>query len=236
MPAIYMITLRQLAGRWRLAIVSVVAAIPVLITLLLLSASEAPSVADYENNVLGGLLAGAVAPLIVLTLAGAALGNEIEDGTLMNLVLAPLPRWKIVLAKLLAAITIAAPFIGASAFVTGYVAFVGDWTAALAVTFAALAAVVLYSAAFLWLGATTGHAFAIGLLYIVVWEGFLAAFITGVRLLSIRYHAAALAHALDARRFQNAVTEPAIAVVVALVLLATFFLLTQRRLRRMDVP
>ena len=236
MRTIYLITLRQLAGRWRLLIVSAVAVVPVLITLLILSASHAPSVADYENNVLGGLLAGAVAPLVVLTLAGAALGNEIEDGTLLNLVLAPLDRWKIVLAKLLAAITIAAPFIGASAFVTGYLAFVGDWTATLAITFAALGAVVLYSAAFLWLGAATSHAFAIGLLYIVVWEGFLAGFITGVRMLSIRYHAAALAHAFDARRFQDAVTQPAIAVFVALALLGAFFMLTDRKLRRMDVP
>ena len=236
MNTIYTLTLRQLAGRWRLLIVTVVAAGPVLITLMILGASTAPSVADFERTVLGGILAGAVAPLIVLTLGGAALGNEVEDGTLMNLVLAPLARWKIVLAKLLAAITIAAPFVAASAFLSGYIAFVGDWTAALAITFGALAAVALYSAAFLWLGAATTQAFAIGLLYIVVWEGFLAGFITGVRMLSIRYHAAALTHAVDSRRFQDAVLEPAAAIAVALAVLAAFFMLTERRLRRMDVP
>lgn len=236
MGTIYRLTLRQLATPWRIFIVAVVAAVPLLITLFLMATSEAPSVAEYESAVLGAILTGAVAPLVVLTLAGAAFGNEVEDGTLMNLVLAPQPRWKIVLGKLLAAISLAAPFVTLSALLTGYVAFIGDWTAALAVGFGAFAAVVLYSAAFLWLGLASAQAFAFGLLYVVVWEGFLAGFVTGVRLLSIRYHAAALAHAADARRFGNADLEPAMAVAAALAVLVVFFLLTQRRLRRMDVP
>jgi hypothetical protein len=44
----------------------------------------------------------------------AAFGNELEDRTLANLTLSPIPRWKIVVPKLLGVITIAAPFIASA--------------------------------------------------------------------------------------------------------------------------
>lgn len=237
MSPVYLLTLRQLAGRWRLLIVAVVAALPVLITLLLLSDDSAPPVHEFESVVLGAMLAGAVAPLVVLALAGAAFSNEIEDRTLANLTLAPIARWRIVLPKLLAALTIAAPFIAASAFLTGWIAFLGDPTAALAVTAAALVGVALYGSAFTWLGLVSTQAIGLGLLYILLWEGFLAGYVSGVRLLSIRHYTIALMHGLDPRRFAEA--EPMGLVTVVLVsalVFGGFVLLAVRRLRRMDVP
>ena len=64
---------------------------------------------EFEKVVLSGMLAGSLGPLIVLAIAAAALGNEIEDRTLANITLSPIPRWKIALPKLLAVITIAGP-------------------------------------------------------------------------------------------------------------------------------
>ncbi len=55
--------------------------------------------------------------------------NEIEDRTLANLTLSPIPRWQIVVPKLLAAVCVSGPFIAISAFYTSYVAFNGDMTA-----------------------------------------------------------------------------------------------------------
>ena len=133
----------------------------------------------------------------------------------------------------------------ASAVITSYVAFLGDMAAVLALSVAALAAVALYGAAFLFLGLVTTHAIGLGLLYIVLWEGFFAGFISGVRLLSIRYHTLGLAHALDPRRFADwydgkgaanvALGLPAV-IGVTVVALSLFVLLAIRRLRRMDVP
>lgn len=245
MGSVYYLTIRQLTGRWRLLIMTVLASLPVLITLLMLAGREAPSVGDYELAVLSGMFAGSIIPLVVLAIAGAAFSNELEDRTLANLTLAPLPRWKIVVPKLLGAISVAAPFILLSAAITSYAAFLGDFTSVMAVTVAALAAVVLYGAAFLFLGLLTPQAIGIGLLYIVLWEGFFAGFISGVRLLSIRYHTIGLAHALDARRFAEwyddhadvnvALSLPVITAVIVS-LLAAFVLLAISRLRRMDVP
>ena len=237
MRSVYLLTLRQLSGRWRILIMTILAALPALITMIMLQSDEAASVAEFESAILSAMLAGSIAPLLVLAIAAPAFANEVEDRTLANLTLAPLPRWQIVVPKLLAAVTIAAPFIAASAWATSYLAFPGDARAVVAVTVSAVAGVVLYASAFVWLGLVSTQAIGIGLLYIVLWEGFFAGFVSGVRLLSIRHYATALMHALDGRRFAAAEHVGGIAALaVTVVLVAGFTFLAIRRLRRMDVP
>jgi ABC-2 type transport system permease protein len=237
MGAVYRLTLRQLSGRWRILIMTVLAAMPVIIAVLMLTSSSAPSVREFEIVVLSGMLAGSIAPLVVLAIAGAAFANELEDRTLANLTLSPVPRWQIALPKLLAAITLAGPFIALSALLTTHVAFLGDMRATMAVTVSALVGVALYASAFVWLGLVTTQAIGIGLLYIVLWEGFFAGFVSGARMLSIRHYAIALMHGLDERRFAGGShMSLVLAIVVAVVVFGGFLLLSIRRLRRMDVP
>ena len=237
MGSVYLLTLRQLSGRWRVLIMTLLAAMPVLITAIALAANDAPSVDDFEAFVLSALLAGAIAPLVLLAIAAPAFANELEDRTLANLTITPLPRWKIVLPKLLGAISIAAPFIAASALATSYIAFLGDPRAMLAVTLSALVGVTLYASAFTWLGLITSQAIGVGLFYIVLWEGFFARFISGVRILSIRYYALALMHGLDDRRFATLQhLGLGAALVVCGLIMTGFTWLAIRRLRSMDVP
>lgn len=237
MGSVYRLTLRQLSGRWRLAIMTVLAAMPVIITLMMLGSDNAPTVDEFETAILGAMLAGSILPLVVLSIGGAAFGNEVEDRTLANLTLAPLPRWRIALGKLLAVIAVAAPFIAASAFLTAHVAFLGDTRATLAVTLSSLAGVAMYASVFVFLGLLSSYAVGIGLLYVVLWEGFFSGFVSGVRLLSIRHYAIGLMHALDPRRFESPETLPAYAAVIAATIVTGgFVLLATRRLRTMDVP
>lgn len=237
MGAVYLLTLRQLTGKWRLVIMTVLASLPVLITALMLSSEHAPSVEQFEKLVLSTMLAGSIAPLVVLAIGGAAFANEVDDRTLANLTLTPIPRWQIVLPKLLAAITIAGPFIAISALLTSYIAFLGDSRAVVAVTLSALVGVALYASAFVWLGLVSTQAIGIGLLYIVLWEGFFSGFVSGVRLLSIRYYAIGLMHGLDPRRFATGDNVSlGAAIALCTIVFAGFFLLSVRRLRRMDVP
>jgi ABC-2 type transport system permease protein len=237
MGTVFRLTLRQLAGRGRLVVMTILAALPVLVALLVVSSSGAPSVQEFETFVLSAMLAGTITPLVVLAIAAVSFANEVEDRTLANLTLSPLPRWQIVVPKLLAALAIAMPFVGGSAMLAAHVAYLGDLTATVAVTVAALVAVALYAAAFTWLGLVTTQAIGIGLLYIVIWEGLLAGLVSGVRVLSIRHYAIAVMHGLDDRRFAWS-THPGLPVTVALclVLFAGFAWLSVRRLRRMDVP
>ena len=237
MGSVYLLTLRQLFGRWRMLILAALAALPVVVTALTLAVGNSPSVEEFDMVVLSGMLAGSITPLVVLAIASAAFSNEVEDRTLANLTLAPIPRWKIALPKLLGAITVAAPFVVVSALITAHLAYLGEPLAVSAVTIALLVEVMLYSAAFVWLGLTTTQAIGIGLLYIVLWEGFFAGFVQGVRFLSIRYYSLAVMNALDGRRFAEMDHLGPVAVSVMCVLvLGGFLWLTVRRLRRMDVP
>jgi ABC-2 type transport system permease protein len=237
MGTVYRLTLRQLAGRWRLTIMTVLAALPVIVAAITISSREAPSLEEFETAIVGAMLSGSIAPLVVLAIAGAAFANEVEDRTLANLVLSPLQRWEIAIPKLLATITIAAPFIAVSAFATSYIAYLGDWRAVFAVTVSSIAGVALYSAAFVFLGLITTYAIGIGLLYIVVWEGFFSQFVTGARLLSIRHYATALMHGFDPRRFAfaNHIGFATVSVV-ALLVFSGFAYASVRRLETMDVP
>ncbi|HYW50867.1 MAG TPA: hypothetical protein VE861_09685 [Gemmatimonadaceae bacterium] len=237
MGSVYRLTLHQLSGKWRLAILTVLSAMPVFMALMVLRSDTAPTVAQFEETILGVMLAGSITPLAVLAIAAAAFGNEVEDRTLANLTLAPIPRWQIALPKLLAAITIAAPFIAISAFLTSWIAYIGDVSASIAVTVSVLVAVSVYAAAFVWLGLISTQAIGLGLLYIVLWEGFFSGFVSGVRLLSIRHYAIAVMHGLDPRRFADFDhVNLGAALVVSAALLGAFVLSSVRRLQRMDVP
>ena len=237
MSSVFMLTLRQLGGGLRLAIMAVLATLPVVIASINVRIPRAPSAAEFETYVLNAMLSGSITPLVVLAIATTAFGHEVEDRTLANLTLSPVPRWQIALPKLLATATIAAAFIGASALVTTHVAFVGDTTATVAVTLSAIVAVSLYAAFFVWLGLVTTQAIAIGLLYIVLWEGFFSGFVSGVRVLSIRHYSISLMHGLDPRRFSEADTLGlGMTLAVSAAVLGGFLLLTSRKLRRMDVP
>ncbi|NQV22806.1 MAG: ABC transporter permease [Rhodopirellula sp.] len=238
MSAVYRLTLRQLAGRWRLLITIFLATLPVLMSVVgRLVGDEAGPDHEFEDFVLNGMLAGSIMPLVVLAIASAAFANEIEDRTLANLTLSPIPRWKIVVPKLLASMSIAGPFIGISGFLTGYIAFSGDMTASIAIAVGALVGVALYSSVFIWAGLMTTRAIGFGLLYVFLWEGIFSGFVSGVRFLSIRHYSIALMHGLDERRFTDADNLSfTVAIVTSIVVFSLFLLLSIRRIRRMDVP
>ncbi len=237
MGSVFLLTLRQTGGRLRLVIMGVLASLPVFFAIMAVRSAQAPSVEEFEGVALGGMLAGSILPLVVLAVAIVVFGNELEDRTLANLTLSPLPRWKIVLPKWFAAVVASGSFMVLSAGITSHVGFNSDWRATLAVTASTAAGVLLYASLFVWLGLRSSKAIGLGLAYIVVWEGFFAGFVSSVRFLSIRHYAIALMHGLDARRFA---TEPHVGMgatlAVSAVVVVGFLILSIRQLRRMDIP
>lgn len=237
MGSVYRLTLRQLSGRWRLLITIVLASLPVVMGLIATVVDDPPSNEDFEGIVINGMLAGSILPLVVLAIASAAFANEVEDRTLANLTLSPIPRWQIVVPKLLGAMTVAVPFIVGSAFITSQLYFDGDMTAVIAVTVGAFVGVALYSSVFIWAGLMTTRAIGFGLLYVFLWEGIFSSFVSGVRFLSIRHYSIALMHGLDERRFAGSDNLSfGVAIGASVVVFVLFLLLSVRRLRRMDVP
>jgi ABC-type transport system involved in multi-copper enzyme maturation permease subunit len=244
MIAIYVLSLRQLASRWRLLILLGLCAVPFAVAAAAGSAADKPTPSHVDDVLLDGLLASAILPVVALAVATAAFGNELSDKTLANLTQTPLAYWRIALPKLLAVLTVTAPCLVAGTFgsvllVFRLVPLPGAGRAAAAAAVAMAVGLTVYSTLFLWAGLVTSHPLAYGLLYVFVWEGLFATFVNGIRYLSIRQYTLGTAKAIDGSRFAGPdqhVLGSAAAIVGALVVTVGFGLLVVRRLRRMDVP
>lgn len=243
MGPVFALTMRQLTGKWRLAIIILVAAVPVVVVLAFRAAGGADdrSASDIEDGIrvlLDGMIVAAVLPIVTMTFATASFGNEVEDGTLGYLLLNPMRRWSIVLGKMLAPVTVAAPVLIVSGVAVALLGLDGDLRTAAAVAVGLLAGVVGYSVVFAWLGLATGHPLGFALVYVFLWEGLLSSFLGGIRYLSVRAYTLTIMEGideggLDALGEQTIELPAAIAGVAAVS--AVFFWLAVRRLRRMDV-
>ena len=179
----------------------------------------------------------AVLPIVTMTLATASFGNEVEDRTLNYLVLNPVSRWSIVLAKMLAPVAIAGPVLALSGMLVAGVWLDGDGRTVAAAGVGILAGVAAYSAVFTWLGLTTSHPLGFALVYVFIWEGLLSTVLSGTRYLSVRAYTTTLMEAIDNTRldqFEEVSIETQAAAVGVVVVIVVFFWLTVRRLRTMD--
>lgn len=251
MVIILRLSLHQLGGRWRLALIFLLAALPIgLSALVSATLSEAESSNEqFVNTLLDALLIAGILPIVTMVLATASFGNEVEDKTLSYLVLRPVRRSLIALPKLLAPIIVGGPvlvvsgvvatLLGGSSLGVVIVVLHSDAQAALAVGTAMLAGVIAYAAIFTWAGLMTTRALAVGLMYVFIWEGLITTFLEGVRYMSVRAYTLAILHGMDDTSFESLedrVIEFPVAVGGTIIVTVVFFLLTIRRLRRMDVP
>lgn len=237
MTAIFALTLRQLAGSRRLWLVLGLVALPVLAAVVFRVGDTTTTSERFADNVTRTLLGSAILPLVMLLFATSAFGNELVDRTLGYLTLKPIARWRIVLGKLAAAFAVGGLPVAASGLLA--VALVdGGARGAVATSAGLLVGAAAYASLFTWAGLATRHALLIGLVYVFVWEATLAAYLDGVRFLSIRRYALAVIHGLDDARLAT-IDNPLSAgtgLAGAAVVVAGFTALTVRKLVRMDVP
>lgn len=235
------LSMRQLGGRWRVALVVLLSILPIaLAVVVVLSESDDTSFnSDFINILLDGLLVGGILPIVTMAMATAAFGNELEDKTLSYIVLKPIARWKIAVPKLLASIIIAGPLIIASGSIAAWIGMDADPRISLAVGLALFAGVTTYAAIFTWAGLMTTRALAFAIIYVFLWEGLISSFIPGVYYLSVRGYTMAIMHGIDNDGLEvlsERVIEFPAAIGGILVVSVVFFFLTVRRLRNMDIP
>ena len=238
MTSLYLLSLRQLATVRRLFVLVVLGALPIFVSALL-SATGDSDASLVDNVLLVGVITAAILPLVTLAVATAAFGNELEDNTLSNLTLSPYPRWKIVLPKLAAALTVGVPILVVSTVVSVLIALEGDAASAVAAGLGILIGVCAYTAVFLWAGLMTTRALWYGLLYVFLWEGLFASFVDGVKYLSIGQYTLSLVHAFDDSLLSDPglnLVEGQFAIGGAIAVVLIFTALSVRRLRYMDVP
>ena len=241
MKPVFLLSMRQLARRRRLLLILLLSIMPVVLAAIIsaLGGGGESQESDFINSLLDGMLIAAILPLVTIALATRVFGDELEDRTLSYLVLKPIPRWRIVLPKLLSAIVLCAPLIIISGVVTTIIVFNGGGQAAVAVGVALFAGVVAYAAIFTWAGLVSTHALGFGLVYVFLWEGVISSFLSSVRYLSVRGYTLAIMHGIDQNSFEvigDRVIEFPAGIAGSIAVTAVFFFLTVRRLRRMDVP
>lgn len=98
----------------------------------------------------------------------------------------------------------------------------------------ALAASIGYCAIFLALSVMLRHALAVGLVYVLVWEGLIATFVDGARVLSVQAWARSIGDAAAAPQLESYVGV-ATAVVLLVVVTLAGGVLADQRLRSLSI-
>jgi ABC-2 type transport system permease protein len=216
------VTLRGLLGRRRLVLMILLAALPVLVGLLIRLAGGSRDTPE----ILDAIVIRAVLPLIALIVGTATIGSEIEDGTIVFILVKPVARWRTAFAKVVVAAGRTLVLVIPPIILTG-VLVGGAGSDALAASFgfalAAMAGGAAYAAGFTALGAVTSRALIIGLVYVLLWEGVLAGLLEGTRFLSVRQATLGLAAAWTGTDVGVSALDPfASTLVIGVVLVGAF--------------
>jgi ABC-2 type transport system permease protein len=222
------VTARALLGRRRTILMALLAGAPVLLGLLIrLGGGVRPSALQSS---LDGLIVSSVLPLVALVFGSAALGSELDDGTGVHLLTKPIPRWAIVVPKLVVAGGLTGLLVVPSTLLSG-ILIGGTGSHQVSMTLAFAIAVLIggfvYSSIFVALGAATSRGLIIGLGYTLLWEGLLSAALKGTQLFSVREYirgmASAIAPAGDVQSVvgAQAFVLTAVAIVVVTILAAS---------------
>ncbi len=241
MNAIFWLSVHQLTGRARISLILLLSALPVGLAVIVhfTESGDASFNRPFTNILLDGMLVAGILPIVTMALATSSFSNELEDKTLGNLTMMPVARWKIVLPKVLASLIICGPVLLAGGVAATLLGFGGEVRPALAVAVALGAGVLAYAAIFTWAGLVTTRALPFALVYVLLWEGVMSSFMSGVDYLSVRGYTLSIMSGLDKSSFpalEDRVIEFPVAVAGAVIVTVVFLLLGVRRLQRMDVP
>ncbi|HXQ96651.1 MAG TPA: ABC transporter permease subunit [Candidatus Acidoferrales bacterium] len=192
------LTARQAVGRRRILVALLAAAVPVFVAVVYRLAGGGDAGA-WASGLLGNVVITTLLPLVALVFGTAVLGGEVEDGTLVYLLVRPVARWQVVVAKLAVGALATALVVGASAALALLVVLPsGVVTGTILAALAGIAwGALIYSAIAVALSLVTGHALIVGLVYVYIWEGVVAGLFTGTRLLSVHQYVLGVVAALD---------------------------------------
>jgi ABC-2 type transport system permease protein len=245
MTSIFVLTIRALARGRRLIVIGVLLAVPAFLGLAYHAGEAHPDGVSFAIQLFMTLLLPILLPLTALILATTALGNEIEDGTLMYLAIRPISRLTLVAAKLLGVAFVTAVPIELAVLAMYALAVQGAHAGPVlpALAVAALVGSAGYCSLFLLLGLVfPRRALIVGLVYVLVWEGSAAGLSSTLATLSVRRYvqgivenvagASAMSHAHIGRTGLGGLSSAAVVIAVTAAGLGA----TTLWLRRMELP
>jgi ABC-2 type transport system permease protein len=232
--------MRQFASGKAIRVVGLFAIVPVIFAAIFLIGSDSTTPLKFMDELFENAIAPTILPLAILILATNALGNELEDRTMVYLVLKPLSRLRIVLEKFTAVVVSSTVLLWIGTSIAFFVALRGDAlnnvTMLVGMLLAVLFAVLAYGALFLAVSLLISRALLAGILYALLWETTFSRFIPGIRLISVRHYVQSIYY----RVFDNPAATlnepmhlfPAIVTLVVLIVLS--LALATWRLRTMN--
>lgn len=233
MTTAYRIILRSLLTRGRLLFLGGLAILPLFLAMLIRSRALDAYGATYDSLIRLYSL-GLLAPVVSLVFGSAALGDLVDDRSLVWLWLAPQRRAVLALAALGATLTAAVPLVVLPAALAPLLAGTGDQLAGAAAATTALATAA-YGATFVALGFRVRRALAWGLAYVLIWEGAVARVARGAARASIQVQAQSLLADLTSQPPPRNAVAASTAVVASLAVIAVAVAVTARWLRTADV-
>jgi ABC-2 type transport system permease protein len=226
-PVVFKLTIRAAVGRRRALIFVIAPLLLIAITVLLKVSANSPV---WPPEFLGIFGFTVVVPLTALIIGTSVLGAEIDDSSVISLLATPVPRSTVVLTKFSAATVLTLLFAAVSEYLAGAIATGPGSKLAIGLLAGAALASVVYNALFIWLSVLTTRAIAVGLLYLLIWEGLLGNLVGGVRLLSVDQYALGIANAVAHSQQLHAHLTSGTAIGFAVVVTVLALVLASRRL------
>jgi ABC-2 type transport system permease protein len=227
-PTVARISLRALLGRRRALLLL---PLPALLILMVLPIRGSVDAEKWTLNIVGELGVGVMLPLVALILATSVLGSELEDGSAIQLLAKPLSRWDIVLTKLLVVFAVTAVVTAVPVYLAGVIGTGDSRGLALGFAVGTVAAAAVYCSIFVALSVLTRRAVAVGLVYVLLWEGLLADLLSGTRVLSVQAYAMRFADQVASSAALQPRLSLAVAVVMSALITAVALAIATDRLR-----
>jgi ABC-2 type transport system permease protein len=232
--ALYRLLLRQQLTKGRLLLAAVMGGLGILVAVIA-ARDPAPDQLEGMVNFLSFYGLGLTVPILSLVLASSSLGDLVEDETFVYLWIRPVPRWTLSLAAWLASATVAVPCLVIPLTLAALIGSRGDvtttWVVALAMALGALA----YTAIFTMVGLVVRRALIWGLMYVFIWELFVARVGAGAARLSINTYPASVLADLTDVELPLADRSLVAGLVVPLVVALAAVVITAWRLDNADV-
>ena len=233
LAAEYVLLVRSIATRGRLVAIGSLAIVSVLLAVVVRSSTPDDllvAAVGYANANIGTLI-----PIAALVFGAAALGDLIDDGSIVYLWLRPLPTWVHVVAAWAATVSVALPVVAlpvvaATPLIDPSAEAVGS--AALA----AVVGVVAYSALFVLAGVRFRRALPWGIVYILIWEGFVAHAGETATKLAVRSYLRSILSSITDVEIDLGIFGLAVGIVVPLLVSVAALAYGSRRLANTDIP
>jgi ABC-2 type transport system permease protein len=215
-------------GRKRALLFAIPPLILIVVTLLIKLAH--PTDPSWPTQILGVFGFAVVLPLTALIIGTSVLGAEIDDGSIVQLLATPVPRWVVIASKYVVATVLTMIFVAIPELVAGLIATGGATKLAFGLFVGALAGSVMYNAVFVMLSVLTTRAIAFGLLYVLIWESLLTNFVSGAKLLSVGHYSLGIANAIAHDSNLNAGLSAGTAIPMGAIVTAIALIIAARGL------